>query len=528
LTVRELYYLWQLAGGEAQAELSKHGLMVTTPPVLSLPTVCTGEGQAIGQPKQRGSLYDPTIINLPTAQLLSCLDNININSLMPLLETKEEHFKETESLPLVIRERDVRYQCSRVVLYRKLLQGYPYRKKRIWSESLIDVVPKYRATIWAALLGVPNNSYKLYAAIDKESPSPVDRQIEVDIPRCHQYNELLASPEGHRKLKRILKAWVSANKHLVYWQGLDSLAAPFLFLNFNDEALAWACLSAFIPKYLHNMFLQDNATVIQEYLAKFSQLQAFHEPQLFNHLDEIGFIPDLYAIPWVLTMFSHVFPLHKIFHLWDRLLLGNSSYPLCIGLAILKQLKDQLLEAQFNECILLFSDMPAVDIDAVVSSSMEIFTSTPVTLTWRQHECERGEPGPTDMTPLDIAVLKSEKVGRISGAELLKLTEGSSKKAICIDIRPAEQFRLGTLPEAINVPSDTAFNDNEMLTSNTETIDAARRKGRIIAVVGSEKDHGDTLKFAERLLQLQYPRLVTLHTGVEVFRGAGVLVVPNV
>ena len=160
-SVRELYYLWQLAGGEAQTELSKHGLMVTTPPILSLPSVCTGEGQAIGQPKQRGSLYDPTIINLPTAQLQSCLDNINLDILMPLLESKEEHFKETESLPLVIRERDVRYQCSRLVLYRKLLQGYPFRKKRIWSESLIDVVPKYRATIWAALLGVPNNSYKV-------------------------------------------------------------------------------------------------------------------------------------------------------------------------------------------------------------------------------------------------------------------------------------------------------------------------------------------------------------------------------
>ena len=52
-----------------------------------------------------------------------------------------------------------------------------------------------------------------------------------------------------------------------------------------------------------------------------------------------GFIPDLYSIPWFLTMFSHVFPLHKIFHLWDRLLLGNSSYPLAIGLAVLKQLR---------------------------------------------------------------------------------------------------------------------------------------------------------------------------------------------
>ena len=55
---------------------------------------------------------------------------------------------------------------------------------------------------------------------------------------------------------------------------------------------------------------------------------------------------------------SDVFPLHKIFHLWDTLLLGNSSFPLCIGVAILQQLRENLLSYGFNECILLFSDMP--------------------------------------------------------------------------------------------------------------------------------------------------------------------------
>ncbi len=54
---------------------------------------------------------------------------------------------------------------------------------------------------------------------------------------------------------------------------MDSLCAPFLYLNFNEEALAFACFSAFIPKYLYGMFQRDNAQVIQEYLAKFSHLQ---------------------------------------------------------------------------------------------------------------------------------------------------------------------------------------------------------------------------------------------------------------
>jgi len=525
-TVQELYYLWQLAGGDAQAELRKHGLMVTTPPVLSIPFLCSNEGQSFGCPKQRHTLYDKTIINLPLEQLKNCLETVSKEILVPLIDYEESLDKDTKQLPLIIRERDIRYQSARVILYRKLLQAYPHRKKKIWSEALTDVVPIYRPAVWAALLNISSNSSAMYLAIDKESWSPVDRQIEVDIPRCHQYNELLASPEGHRKLKRVLKAWVADNPHLVYWQGLDSLAAPFLYLNFNDEALAWSCLSAFIPKYLHNMFLKDNAAVIQEYLAKFSHLQAFHDPELFNHLDEISFIPDLYAIPWVLTMFSHVFPLHKIFHLWDRLLLGNSSFPLCVGLAVLKQLRVQLMEAQFNECILLFSDMPAVDIDNVVSTSMDIFTSTPPSLTWRQHECIRESSGLLDMCSLPISVLKAEKVGRISGSDLLNLASSTSNKVLCVDVRPNEEFKLGTLQYAVNLPSEGLFNEMGGLVCNVDELELARIKGKVIAILGSSKDRNDLL-VAEGLLKLGYPRVATVHGGVEVFRNSGVLVVQH-
>lgn len=77
----------------------------------------------------------------------------------------------------------------------------------------------------------------------------------------------------------------------------------FSFIVFFS-ARAFACLSAFIPKYLHKFFLKDNSAVIQEYLAKFSQMICFYDPQLANHLQSINFVPELFAIPWFLTMFS--------------------------------------------------------------------------------------------------------------------------------------------------------------------------------------------------------------------------------
>ena len=175
-----------------------------------------------------------------------------------------------------------------------------------------------------------------YDALDKEGEGPADRQIDLDIPRCHQYHALLASPEGHRKLRRLLKAWVFAQKgHQVYWQGrslspfvhplssihlsssiffiifilhsfidaslmhfrcmaivlivdscmplhcmngagLDSLLAPFLTLNFEREARAYWCLHSLTSRYLPNFFLPDNTVPLQEHLATFRQLLAYH------------------------------------------------------------------------------------------------------------------------------------------------------------------------------------------------------------------------------------------------------------
>ncbi len=199
LTAQETYYLWRLAGGDLFGELRKRGLMVTRPPLLSAPALVLGEGHSAGQTRERCSLYDPVVIPLPMEQLEECLREVTVEECYPLLldgsggvgdgdVVLEEEEDETAKLPLVIRESDVRYQFRRAVLYRRLLQGYPYLRSRIWRQARTDVSPHYRAWAWAALLGVEGDVAGEYDGIDKETWTPTDRQIEVDIPRCHQVN----------------------------------------------------------------------------------------------------------------------------------------------------------------------------------------------------------------------------------------------------------------------------------------------------------------------------------------------------
>jgi hypothetical protein len=73
----------------------------------------------------------------------------------------------------------------------------------------------------------------------------------------------LSSTEGQDSLRRILTAWVISNTgEQVYWQGLDSIAAPFLSLMFHDESLAYTCLTNFVVKYCNGFFLPDNSKMI--------------------------------------------------------------------------------------------------------------------------------------------------------------------------------------------------------------------------------------------------------------------------
>lgn len=564
----EVYHLWRLAGGDVFAELKKCNLLKSKPAVLTLPSLIFNNAEEFGNQDNAAVIFSPIIISLSLTQLRQRLQHIEPNAYYPLVVEDDLYpvdLTENEKLPLVIREGSAGYQFHRIILFERLLEGYPFTRDRLMKEARIDIPPYVRAKVWAALLNVTGDIYETYEMIDKVSVTQTDRQIEVDIPRCHQYDFLLSSPTGHQKLKAVLKAWAVANSSkLVYWQGLDSLCAPFLKLNFNNEALAFACLSAFIPKYLYNFFLKDNSQVIHEYLAVFKQLIAFHDPELFNHLNEIGFQPELYAIPWFLTMFSHVFPLDKIYHLWDTLLLGSSMLPLCVGVSILEQFREQLLSFGFNDCILLFSDMPEIDIERCVKDSIKIFNHTPPSSTLRkQDNPENRLKAPAEEQFMNLpekefiplAQLRMEFCVRISPRDLVRIstlthqsesypmlsrdtsssklsTKESKKKnknngkakietqkVLVVDVRSSEDFAGGHLAHSVNVPFEQVIDENGDFVSSSQTAILEAHKGRIIMIMGLKGP--EPMRLGEMLVSMNYRRVCIMDGSTSILKSLG-------
>lgn len=375
LNIYDFYYLWCITFPTKDMDKEKQKL----PPILSIPRLIILENEQLTNEKPSLTNLENELNNLdligtenvrriqlpsnqnykilPVETINERLLNLSNHLYSPVIFSSDlypvdsgNNVSETarksssDLLPLPIRELDFDYQCERLMIFKTLLNGlfmliclnlflnfikfnlgFPFLRNQLISESKTDICPHYRAQIWASLLNVTWADRLVYERIDKISHTSTDRQIAVDIPRCHQYNDLLASNEGHCKLTRVLKAWLAHNESNgeVYWQGLDSLAAPFVILNFNNEPQAFACFNLFIKKYLHGFFQKDNSSSIQEYLALFQIISTFHDPTMSNHFASLGFVPDLYAISWFLTMFTHILPLYQVVQLWDTLILGK-------------------------------------------------------------------------------------------------------------------------------------------------------------------------------------------------------------
>jgi rhodanese-related sulfurtransferase len=91
----------------------------------------------------------------------------------------------------------------------------------------------------------------------------------------------------------------------------------------------------------------------------------------------------------LLHKYTDIFPLDKIYHLWDKILVGPSSLPLFVGIAILQQFRQELLRSEFNEAIGIFSEsFPEMDIEKCIETALAMCKVTPPSTCWLSYDQE--------------------------------------------------------------------------------------------------------------------------------------------
>lgn len=134
--------------------------------------------KSVTPPRSQSCLYDERIVMLNISNLIERLSTIPKLAYYPLIHTPKyavNYGEEMQNLPRIIREKDCGYQFHRVILFKRLLRGYPFTRDMIYKEAEIDIPPQLRGEVWACLLGVIENGN--YEKIDKITPTSTDRQV---------------------------------------------------------------------------------------------------------------------------------------------------------------------------------------------------------------------------------------------------------------------------------------------------------------------------------------------------------------
>lgn len=80
-------------------------------------------------------------------------------------------------------------------------------------------------------------------------------------------------------------------------------------------------------------------------LGTMQRLLAFADPELCLHFRQLELTVNMFAVPWFITLFSHLLPIPDIYIVWDALIVGPPLLPVFIACSILRRLRSQLLLA---------------------------------------------------------------------------------------------------------------------------------------------------------------------------------------
>ncbi|UMM19121.1 hypothetical protein L5515_014870 [Caenorhabditis briggsae] len=524
LSLENAFYLWKTCGSSPEIILLKKGIIQNHAPISSYPIVRFDDFNQVDQGVESQSTFEYGVFELPKKKTLARIEKgqkVSARMFHKIGITKNyDHLKEN-----ILYETASNMLTIDHLLNASAVFGVSSIVSRL---SKIGVISTQRSDVWCTLLDIDETKWSTYLNLDLLAPHSSDRQLEVDIPRCHQYDSFMTTPAVQESLRKVLKGWqiITESDNYVYWQGCDSLATPFLLANMSKPYVAYACFKEFTHRYCYKFYLKDNSEVIKEYLGIFYHLVAYIDPVLYKHLKNNGFDAELFAIPWFLTCFAHELPLSKLVRLWDETMIHGNSFPLMIALAMLNRLRDKLLSVNFNEMIIIIHDQPDLSIEEIIKNAKGYETIIPPSCTFRAHaspwkENYAGDVHrlPNSMNGLSLGELSQLHCPRLSTEELLWRIERNL--IYLIDTRKESEYQSEHFSNSFNHPSNGLVADIDWLRFLPGIVNSELPK----CFIYEKNDKEATEALAGAYVMKGVPYVCVLHESYESIKDKSTLIV---
>jgi hypothetical protein len=191
--------------------------------------------------------------------------------------------------------------------------------------------------------------------------------LKADVPRTRTDNAFfIENPRAHIDLELLL-TFYCVSRGVAYKQGLNEILAPFLALRGTDEVCRsetkplgklYMAFYSLINKFLPSIYDDEAFQTLQLLFRLFQQLLLYHDPELCSFLDQHDLLPELYAIPWFITLFARAVPLQNVYALWDLYIVHDDSFlHFLMAVVIMIQNRERMLAADAHELAVEIANM---------------------------------------------------------------------------------------------------------------------------------------------------------------------------
>ena len=179
--------------------------------------------------------------------------------------------------------------------------------------------------------------------------------VELNLPEqniiqndCHRtrVRERFLIPDFEKILEKILTYYCQTKK-IIYKQGLNEIFGVLLLLKYKIPTLKLSKIfdlgEVFIDRFSPNYFYEKEFFSLKSALGLFVILLRYHEPSVFNRLDQYQIVPEMYATNWMMTFLTGKIHLDLVYDYWLEIIKTEDPLIMHFFLVSLIKLKRELI-----------------------------------------------------------------------------------------------------------------------------------------------------------------------------------------
>ena len=207
--------------------------------------------------------------------------------------------------------------------------------------------------------------------------------IQNDCKRTRVRESILV-PDFRSFLEKILTYYCTA-KNVVYKQGLNEIFGPLLLLRYKFPSLKLSKIfdigEVFIDKFLPNYYYEKGVFSLKSALGLFVILLRYHEPSVYNRLDSLEIVPEMYATNWIMTLLSAKIKIDIIYDYWEEIIkTGDPLILHFILVSIIKLNREMIINCDTNLLPGLMASLTIQkkeELKLIIETALELRTQTP-------------------------------------------------------------------------------------------------------------------------------------------------------